>query len=158
MDWTAWLAATPIAQAMRGYPWLYPIVEICHIFGFAVLVGAVASFDLRLLGCGRALPLPALAAHLLPWAVGSLLLIVPAGLLMFSTQPRDFLANPAFQLKMTLLLAAGLNATAFHVGIWRRAASWSVDVKPPWLARVHALLSLALWLGVIACGRLLAYL
>ncbi|AVR99327.1 hypothetical protein C9I28_21505 [Pseudoduganella armeniaca] len=137
---------------------MYPMVETCHIFGFAVLVGAVALFDLRLLGCARALPLRALAAHLLPWAVGSLLLVVPAGLLMFSTQPRAFLANPAFQLKMTLLLAAALNAAAFHLGIWRRAASWNADVKPPWLARVHALLSLALWFGVIACGRLLAYL
>ncbi|WUR11810.1 DUF6644 family protein [[Empedobacter] haloabium] len=157
MDWQAWLAATTVARAMRTDPWLYPIVETCHIVGFAVLVGAVALFDLRLLGCGRALPLRALAAHLLPWALGSLLVIVPAGLLMFSTQPGDFLANPAFLLKLALLLAAGVNAAAFHLGIWRRAAGWNTDVTPPWPARLHALLSLALWLGVIACGRLLAY-
>lgn len=156
MDWTAWLAATAVAQAMRADPWLYPIVEICHIVGFAVLVGAVALFDLRLLGCGRALPVQALAAHLLPWAVGSLLLIVPAGLLMFATQPRDFLANPAFLLKMTLLLAAGVNAAVFHLGVWRQAAGWTTSV--PWPARTHALLSLLMWVGVIACGRLLAYL
>ena len=155
--WAAWLAATPVAQGMREAPWLYPIVEIVHITGFSVLVGAVALFDLRLLGCARALPLRALAAHLLPWAVGSLLLIVPAGLLMFSAQPGDFLGNRTFLLKMALLLAAGVNAALFHLGTWRRAAAWDVLAPTPIAARLHAVLSLLLWVGVISCGRLLAY-
>jgi len=155
--WAAWLAATPVSQAMREAPWLYPVVEIVHITGFAVLVGAVALFDLRLLGCARALPLRALAGHLLPWAVGSLLLIVPAGLLMFSAQPGDFLRNGTFLLKMALLLAAGVNAALFHLGVWRRAAAWDVHAPAPAGARLHAALSLLLWLGVISCGRLLAY-
>ncbi len=155
--WAEWVAATPVAQAMRDGVWLYPVVEIVHITGFAVLVGAVALFDLRLLGCARALPLRPLAAHLLPWAVASLLLIVPAGLLMFATQPRDFLSNDTFLLKMALLLAAGVNAALFHLGPWRRAAEWEVDVATPPGARLHALLSLLLWVGIIACGRLLAY-
>jgi hypothetical protein len=155
--WAAWLAATPVAQAMREAPWLYPVVEIVHITGFAVLVGAVALFDLRLLGCAPGLPLRALAAHLLPWAVGSLLLIVPAGLLMFSAQPGDFLGNRTFLLKMALLLAAGVNAALFHLGVWRRAVAWDVRAPTPVGVRLHAALSLLLWVGVIACGRLLAY-
>jgi len=157
LPWADWLAATPVAQAMRDGVWLYPIVEIFHITGFAVLVGAVALFDLRLLGCARALPLRPLAAHLLPWAVASLLLIVPAGLLMFATQPRDFLSNQTFLLKMALLLAAGVNAALFHLGPWRHVTAWEVDVATPLNARLHALLSLLLWVGIIACGRLLAY-
>ncbi|QBQ39342.1 hypothetical protein E1742_08520 [Pseudoduganella plicata] len=142
---------------MREAAWLYPIVEIVHITGFAVLVGAVALFDLRVLGCARALPLRALAAHLLPWAVGSLLLIVPAGLLMFSSQPGDFLGNRTFTLKMALLLAAGINAAFFHLGPWRRVSAWDVGAATPARARLHAALSLLLWVGVISCGRLLAY-
>jgi hypothetical protein len=41
---------------MRQWTWLYPIVEILHILGFVVLVGAAFMFDLRLLGLSRPLP------------------------------------------------------------------------------------------------------
>lgn len=139
---------------MRDGAWLYPAVEIVHITGFSVLVGAVAMFDLRLLGCGRALPVQALAHHLLPWAWLALLLIVPSGLLMFATQP-ELLDNTVFLLKLALLTAAGLNALAFHRGPWRGAAGW--QERAPVSARLHGALSLLLWIGVIACGRLLAY-
>lgn len=139
---------------MRDDPWLYPVVEIVHIVGFSVLVGAVAMFDLRLLGLGRALPVRDMARHLLPWSWLALLLIVPTGLLMLSTQP-ELLDNRVFMLKLALIAAAGLNALAFHAGPWRRAEHWGA--APPAPARLHAGVSLLLWIGVIACGRLLAY-
>lgn len=153
----SWLAATPLAQAMRDSPWLYPIVEIVHIAGFCILVGAVAMFDLRLLGWGRALPVSVLGRHLLPWSLGSLALVVPAGLMMFSSQPQTFLANPVFLLKLTLIAAAGVNALVFHVGVYRSIAGWETERPAPPMAKAQALLSLALWLAVICCGRLLAY-
>jgi hypothetical protein len=139
---------------MRDGAWLYPAVEIVHIVGFTVLVGAVAMFDLRLLGFGCALPVQALARHLLPWSWAALLLIVPSGLLMFGAQP-ELLANPVFLLKLALIGAAGGNALAFHTGPWRTVAYW--PARLPARARWHAALSLLLWIAVIACGRLLAY-
>lgn len=156
-SWAGWLGSTPVAGAMRDGVWLYPLVETVHIVGFAVLVGAVVLFDLRVLGCGRRLPVRILGAHLLPWALGSLLLVVPAGLLLFASQPGDFLGNPTFQLKMALLLAAGLNAALFHVGVYRGVDGWATGVRAPVLAQGQALLSIVLWVAIIACGRLLAY-
>jgi hypothetical protein len=152
-----WLAATPWAEAMRSSPWLYPIVETVHIIGFCILVGAVAMFDLRVLGWGRALPVSALGRHLLPWSLGSFALVLPAGLLMFSTQPHAFLANPVFLLKLTLIAVAGVNALLFHIGVYRSVTTWETGATAPPLAMSQALLSLALWLAVICCGRLLAY-
>jgi hypothetical protein len=154
---TAWLAATPVAEAMREGVWLYPLVETVHIAGFSILVGAVAMFDLRVLGCARSLPVRALGAHLLPWAVASLLLVVPAGLLMFASQPADFIGNPTFALKLALIACAGINAALFHVGVYRGVAGWDVATAAPLLAKAQAALSLLLWVGVIGCGRLLAY-
>lgn len=154
----AWLAATPLSQAMRSDPWLYPAVEIVHIFRFAVLVGSVVLFDLRVLGCARGIPVQLLARHLLRWAVAALLLVVPAGLLLVAAHPAELARNPAFQWKLALIAAAGLNALAFHVFPWRGAARWERERPAPLLARAHALLSILLWLGVISCGRLLAYL
>ena len=150
-----WIAATAPAQAMRTGTWLYPAVETVHIVGFVLLVGAVAMFDLRVLGFGRALPPRELARHLLPWSAGSMLLVVPTGLLLFVADPLALLANRVFLLKLGLMVLAGLNALAFHAGPYRRAEAWP-DRAPP-RAMLHALLSLALWFGVIACGRLLAY-
>jgi hypothetical protein len=153
----AWLEATQIAGAMRGSLWMYPIVEIFHIAGFTILVGSVAMFDLRVLGFGRSLPVQALGRHLLPWAVASLAVVVPAGLMMFSAHPHDFAANKVFQLKLMLIGAAGLNAAIFHLGAYRGAMDWDAGQAAPPLAKAHALASLAIWLAVISCGRLLAY-
>ena len=149
-----WIASTAPAQLMRTNAWLYPAVETVHIVGFVLLVGAVAMFDLRVLGFGRALPPRALARHLLPWSAGSLLLVVPSGLLLFSAQAAEMAGNPVFLLKMGLAVLAGLNALAFHLGSWWRS---SATGGPTAAARVHAALSLLFWIAVIACGRMLAY-
>jgi hypothetical protein len=150
--------ALAIAKAMRENLWLYPSVEIVHIVGFVVLAGAVVMFDLRVLGVSKAIPVRALARHLLPWSLAALLLVVPAGLAMFSAHAGDFLNNRAFQLKMALLLAAGLNAAYFHTSPYATVKDWDVGVSAPLAAKVSALLSILIWIAIIACGRLLAYL
>lgn len=151
------IEATPVAQAMRTDLWLYPSVEIVHIVGIVMLVGAVTMFDLRLLGFSKNLPVKPLARHLLRWSVVGLLLVVPAGLLMFSAHPADFTGNPVFLLKLGLIVAAGLNAALFHVGTYRAAEDWERGVDAPLMAKLHALISIGLWIAVISCGRLLAY-
>ena len=153
----AWLATTPLSVAMREGAWLYPVVEIVHIAGFSVLVGSVVLFDLRVLGCARTLPVAALADHLLRWALASVLLVVPAGLLLFSAHPVELSKNPVFLLKLGLIALAGLNALAFHLLPYRSVAGWDRERAAPPLARAGAALSILLWLGVISCGRMLAY-
>ncbi|WP_434651727.1 hypothetical protein J3P96_14190 [Pseudomonas sp. R3-56] len=155
--WMDRLADSSLALAMRDELWLYPLVEVLHIIGFSVLVGAVVMFDLRVLGLSKAIAVTALARHLLTWAVGALLLIVPAGLMMFSAHPQDFAGNNVFILKLGLIAAAGINALLFHVGTYRSVEQWNTGQKAPGLARVQALVSIALWIAVILCGRLLAY-
>ena len=154
-DAGTWAASLPLALALREHPWLYPIVETLHILGFAVLVGAVAMFDLRVLGFGRQLPVKALARHLLPWSAGSMLLVVPTGLLLFIADPVALLANRVFLLKLGLILVAGINALAFHAGPYRHADAWTGHGPP--VAVLQAVLSLALWIAVITAGRLIAY-
>jgi hypothetical protein len=153
----ACLQASAMGEAMRGSLWLYPIVEIFHITGFVLLVGSVTMFDLRVLGCARALPVRALGRHLLPWSVASLLLVIPAGLMMFSAHPHDFIGKQVFQLKLLLIALAGLNAGLFHIGVYRSVAQWDVGAAAPLLARIHAIASLTLWIAVLSCGRLIAY-
>lgn len=152
-----WLDSSALGAAMRGSIWMYPIVEIVHIFGFVLVVGSVVMFDLRLLGLSASIPVRALAHHLLRWSVGGLLLVVPAGLMMFSAHPHDFISNKVFLVKLSLIAVAALNAAWFHLGIYRSVTAWDAHAAAPAAAKLHALLSIGLWIGVICCGRLLAY-
>ena len=156
--WLGWLETTSLAEALRREPLLYPLLEVVHILGFVVLVGAAVMFDLRLLGLSRRLSVVELARHLLPWARRGLAVAAPSGVLLFLTQATQLGRSPVFGLKLTLLALAGLNAALFHRRVFRSARDWDTEVTAPRSARVAAIMSLLLWTGVITCGRLLAYL
>ena len=155
--WLVWLETSGLAVAMRQWLWLYPIVEIVHIVGFVILAGAAFMFDLRLLGVSRGVPVSALADHLLRWSRLSLLLVVPTGVAMFTAHATEMAENPAFRLKLVFIAAALLNAGLFHRFPFRAVGDWDTEIAAPWPARLAGGLSLGLWTGVIACGRLLAY-
>ncbi|NUU38396.1 DUF6644 family protein [Pseudomonas sp. C2B4] len=155
--WMDRLNDSPLGEAMRGDLWLYPLVEVMHIVGFTILVGAVVMFDLRVLGLSRNIQVTALARHLLTWAIAALLLIVPAGLMMFTAHPHDFASNDIFILKLCLIATAGLNAVLFHLGVYRSVTAWNTGAPAPGVARVQAVFSIVIWVSVICCGRLLAY-
>lgn len=158
MEWLSALEQSSLGDVMRHSLWTYPIVEVVHILGFAILVGAVVLFDLRLLGFSPTVSIRSLERHLLPWAWTALLLIVPSGLAMLSAHATEFAANPAFRVKLVLIAFAGINALAFHGGVYRSVSAWDQHQPTPAAAKASALLSLSIWLGVITCGRLIAYL
>lgn len=152
------LETSGFAQAMRQWLWLYPIVEITHITGIVLLVGAVTMFDLRLLGLSFTIPVSRLARHLLPWSFVGLAVVVVTGSMMFTAHATEFWRNPAFVTKMTLIVLAGINALTFHRVVYATASHWDVGPMVPAGAKIAAAVSLVLWLGIISCGRLIAYL
>lgn len=135
--------------ALQTNAWAYPVLEIFHITGIALLLGNLVLLELRVFGRGAALPVPDLARLSLGLAGVGFTLAAATGLLMFATQPAELLANRAFTLKMLLLLAAGCNAAVFHV----RGSLLKLDGA----ARLQMLLSTLIWLAVVACGRWIAY-
>jgi uncharacterized membrane protein len=151
------IESLPFAAAMRDNALLYGAVEIAHLLGIIVLVGSVLAFDLRVLGLSKAIPVRALARHTLPWSVAALLIVVPSGLKMFAAKAEEILNNPAFRLKMGLLLVAGLLAAFFHTGPYMSVKAWDTNAPAPLLARACVALSLVLWIAIVACGRLIAY-
>lgn len=151
------IEALPLARLMRESLWAYPIVETIHIVGFVLLVGSVVMFDLRVLGLSKAIAVRALARHLLPWSLAALALIVPTGFLMFIAHASDFLASATFQLKMALLMLAGINAVVFHTLPYASVKEWDTGVAAPLAAKLSVAMSIVIWVAIIACGRLLAY-
>ena len=151
------IEASALGAAMRESVWLYPAAESVHIVGLALLFGSIAVLDLRLLGFGRALPVRTLAGYILPGSLASFALIVPSGFAMFVAHASDFVVNPVFAAKLVLILAAGCNAAVFHAGALRSVAQWDIGSSPPVAARIAAVVSLVLWVAVIACGGSLGY-
>jgi hypothetical protein len=149
--------ASGVARWMREALWAYPAVEAVHIVALGTLFGSILIVDLRLLGLSRDVSASRLARHALPWTVGAFLLAMITGLLMFTAHAEDFLTNNVFLLKMGLILVAGVNAGLLHSGAFRSVAQWDTVAMPPGNVRLAAGLSIAIWIAVIACGRLLAY-
>ncbi len=135
--------------ALASHPWAYPALEAAHIAGIALLVGNLVLLELRVWGAVPELPLRPLARLSLTVALAGFVLVALTGMAMFSAQPGDLLANRAFVIKMALVALAGLNAALFHA----RDGLARLDG----LARAQTALSLGLWLGVIICGRWIAY-
>ncbi len=132
-----------------GHPWAYPLLEVVHIVGVALLLGNLVLFELRALGLGAALPADGLARLALPVALTGFGLAAASGLIMFASQPGDLIANRWFVIKMGLVMLAGLNAAMFHA----RDGVSKLDT----VAKAQTLLSMGLWIAVITCGRWIAY-
>lgn len=157
-QWALALQESALGRAMRQSLLLYPVVEIVHLLSIATLVGSILALDLRLVGAGRMLPARLLARHLLTLGVIGFCGAALSGTLLFATEAASLYFNPAFRLKLVLVALAGLNAAAFHLGPWRSVAAWDAGVRPPAAARLGGAVSMALWIGVLCCGRLIAYL
>lgn len=149
------LEQSSLAVAIRQSTWLYPVLEIVHITGIVLLVGPAFMFDLRILGFSKHLPVDGLERHLLPWSMRGLFLIIPSGILLFMTNAGALGYDPVFWIKMSLLVVAACNALVFHWFILRSLPKDKAAL--PVSAKIVAVLSLVLWISVIACGRLLAY-
>lgn len=135
--------------ALAAHPWAYPMLEVVHIVGIALLLGNLLALEVRVWGGARALPVPALARLSLGLALSGFALAAGSGLLMFGTQASELLGNRAFLVKMLLLVLAGLNAAWFHT----RRSLERLDA----VAKVSMGVSTLIWLLVVACGRWIAY-
>ncbi len=125
------LEASGLGEAMRKSAMLYPLVETLHIIGFATLVRIHHRLRSARAGVARTVPLERAAASLLPVAIAGFCLAAPMGFLLFTTEATSIGQNPAFLMKMSLLVVAGLNALLFHLIPWRRVAVWGAHGAPP---------------------------
>ena len=157
MEFLAWLENTPIANAIRTIPWLYPTFETGHYIGLSLLVGGIMLIDLRVLGVARALPLKSMIG-LLPFVWVGFAINVFTGSMLFIYGATNFGTNAAFILKMGFMLVAGLNALAFDLSVRRSGGSWVAADRPPTLVKGFATLSLVFWVCVVTTGRWMAYL
>lgn len=145
-DLATWLQLTPYA---------YATLEGVHLVGVAFFFGAIVLLDLRLIGfMPRLVPGPA-ARFLLRISIPAFALLAVSGALMFVASADRYAVSPVFFAKVAAMGAGGLNALAFHVAGRRHGAAW--NERSPGLARTAAVVSVLIWVGVLALGRAMGY-
>lgn len=146
-----WVAAAPDLIGPG-----YPFVSAAHILSLALLVGSITVLDLRLLGAFRATPAVSLAGPLVRVAGWGLAFALLTGFLLFSVQPGQYLANPAFLVKLAFVAIGVLNA--WLLGRLSRRPQALRDEPFPVVIRVSAGISLSAWVAAILAGRWIAFL
>jgi hypothetical protein len=110
--------------------WLFPVVQSLHVVGLALFVGSVALEDYSVLR-GRS----GQAAG--AWTNAGLALMLATGIALFGADAVRYMGNPAFLIKMGLVVAGLL---LYFLG--------------PRSSRMGAAFSLALWTAVVVSSRL----
>ncbi|WP_416899452.1 MAG: hypothetical protein ACMVY4_07000 [Minwuia sp.] len=146
------LEASSAAQWLRGARWGYAAVNAAHIFGLALLIGAILPLDLRLLGFWKSVDRRALTRVLAPVAATGLALAIAAGFCLFAIRAREYAALDVFRIKLLLIVAGAGAAVLLHA-----RAGWLLDRAEAAALRRHALISMVCWLGALICGRLIAF-
>ena len=155
------VVSTGIDEFVAAKDWVWPVCEILHFFGMALLIGSVGLADLRMLGVAKGVPIKALE-RLIPLGVIGFFVNLITGFIFVAGNPvggpQEYLGNLAFQLKMLLVLIAGINLLLFYVtGIARAADAVTPEGNAPTSAKVVAAVSLVAWFGVIFFGRFIMY-
>ena len=101
-----WIRDTSLGAAVRESRWIFATGETFHFIGLSLLVGGILIIDLRLLGFIRKIPMRAALAFL-PFVIVGFLINLATGIVFFSADPMMYWPNPAFKLKMFLILLAG---------------------------------------------------
>jgi uncharacterized protein YacL len=153
-----WLADTSWSVDLHESQYAYPVIESIHVWTMAVFFGSVAMFDLRLLGVTmRKVPASEVVHRLLPLTIAAFVIMVISGTLLFFAIPLRSYQSIFFRGKMLLMLLAGLNVWIFHSRVYPKVAAWEGDGAQPRAAKVAGAVSLALWIGIIFSGRMIAY-
>ena len=143
---------------LRNVPVLPPITQALHILGIAAVMGSILMIDLRILGL--AVPsqnVSEMMRRLLPWTFWALLSNALTGLPFVLARPYRYFLNPVFGWKMSFLVPAVLLAVVFYLLNRREIGYWEGSSARRASARVIAVASLALWIGVVLAGRWIAY-
>jgi Family of unknown function (DUF6644) len=152
------LEASALAARIRDSLWLFPLIESTHVVGLALVFGTIAIIDLRLLGVASTQrPFQRMASEILKWTWGAFALTALTGTLMFITNAGVYYHNVFFRTKMLLLLLAGINILIFELTAGRTIHRWDKERSAPPVGKAVAVLSLAIWIGVICMGRLIGF-
>jgi len=132
--------------------WIWPMLEVFHFIGLALLLGATGVVNLRLLGAFK--NMPAAPFHrFLPWGLAGLAINVFTGMLFFLGMPYFYVYNADFLLKVVAIVLAGATLLLHCTSAFRDCERLEAGQDAPASAKLLAAASIFLWIAVIVFGR-----
>ena len=148
-----WLNTTSLSQFMQGSTYTFPLVEVVHLIGITMFLGAVIAVCLRLLGLGIKQPASTIHEGLATWTTISFAIVVITGILMIIAEPIKLSNNSMWGYKVAVLA----------IGFVLHFAGYLMIVKPgraeasPGLAKAIAVAILAAWFISGIGGRFIGF-
>lgn len=161
MDFTpllSYLQYSPLAEWINTNGATYPLIESLHVLAVALVFGTILIVDLRMLGLASTnRPFTRVAKDLLHMTWVGFVLAVITGSMLFLPNATSIAANTSFQIKMILLVLAGINMFIFEFISARNVRIWDTVLPPPNTARLAGLLSILLWASIVIFGRMIGF-
>jgi len=150
-----WLSNTSVSLTIQTITWIIPAVQTIHILCVAIVMSCMAMMDLRLVGvAGTRRPVSAAVSRFVPWVWGALPVLLATGIILIIGEPSRELLNPYFRLKMASLVVVIVITFFVQRQNTKDAAYWEARKG---MAAIAGALSLLLWVGIVTCGRWIAY-
>ena len=130
-----WLDTTWVSHFLQESTYSFPVIEVIHLMGITMLLGAQAAVCLRFLGFGMKRPASELYEGLKGWSWAGLTVVVSTGLTMVIAEPIKLSTNPAFPYKLAFLAPAAL---MYFFGYLQMVKPGRVEANPG-LAKVVAI-------------------
>lgn len=158
LNFCSQIEESSLSQLVQSTPWIVPTVQTLHILGIAALLSSVLMINLRLLGItAKDQSLVAVNASFSVVIRLVLPFLLVTGMIMISGEPARSLANSVFQIKMLLLLTSIIVMWAVHRSLKFDPVYWERSTYRKWAAKLVAMMSLGLWVGIVCAGRWIAY-
>ena len=161
MKWCQWINNLSISASVRDSLWLFPAIGWVHLYSMILLMVGIAALDLRLMGItierGLQQPVLRLARRVRIWAWIWLSVNAVTGSFLFASKAPDYYINPAFRLKILLVLLGVVYHSFILPAIVRpRVTRWDASSGAPFEAKITGAFSLLLWVGVIIASQWIA--
>src|SRR5215469_2686757 len=156
--WEMFIRSTALHYFIRDHEtWLWPLMQSLHYLGGSLLLGTVGLFDLRALGMAKHIA-PGTLHRLIPWGVGGYISNMLLGIVFFFGHPDQYFYNNAFRFKMSLMIVAGINVAVFYgTGVFAEVRGLPAGSDASLRVKTVTGISLAVWVGVLICGRLITF-
>ena len=156
MEFLIWLEHTALATFVRESPsmFAYPTFLFFHTVGLCIVVGLSSVLAVRVLGLASSIPLAPLKRFFLWMWIGFLMNTI-SGLGLMIAEASSIMVNPVFLIKLTFIGLAVVTMWLLQEKMFGDP-NLSKEADPRG-GKVLSVILLALWLGSIITGRLIAY-
>jgi hypothetical protein len=147
------LEGSPWGTFVRTTDWGYPLIQVIHFSGLSLWLGTNITVDLRLLGIGKRRQTAAqLSSGLFVWNWIGLCILVLGGFLLFSSTATTYVTNPAFRMKLGVLVPVAL---FWHLVVQQKTRVWGQAEETLPMGKLAGLIELLLWISVVTAAVLI---